>query len=122
MSSELVLVSQSHIYSFLGGTRAEAFPSRANDLLKHEVILWGHRAGKQSFVLGGGYGGADGIFRYKLSFAPRGKSDFKVGKMVVDPNWYTELMSLRRAFEESAGNHWTPESGFFPWVSGVRRV
>ena len=71
VSAELVLVSVAHVYSFLGGTLAEAFAKRPNDLLKHEIILWGRQAGKRAFVLGGGYSGDDGIYRYKRSFAPQ---------------------------------------------------
>ena len=79
VSTELCFVSAEHVYSFLGGTLAEAFVLRANDLLKHEIIRWAKEAGKKTFVLGGGYGAADGIFRYKLSFAPQGERPFRVG-------------------------------------------
>ena len=72
VSTELVFVAAEHVYSFLGGTLTEALELRANDLLKHEIIRWARDAGRKTFVLGGGYGAADGIFRYKLSFAPKG--------------------------------------------------
>ena len=48
VSTELVLVSAEHAYSFLGGTLAEAFEVRANDLLKHEIIRWAKQAGKKT--------------------------------------------------------------------------
>jgi hypothetical protein len=114
VSSELVLVSAYHLYSFLGGTRADAFALRPNDLLKHEIILWGQRAGKQAFVLGGGYGGPDGIFRHKLSFAPGGEVPFRTSQMVLDPAAYDRLTATRAAWEARQGREWNARPGFFP--------
>jgi hypothetical protein len=114
VSSELVLVSARHVYSFLGGTLAEAFPLRPNDLLKHEVILWARQLGKRAFVLGGGYGGEDGIYRYKKSFAPQGSVDFLVGKAIHDRAGYERLLARRRDWETQQGNPWQPKPGYFP--------
>src|ERR1035437_830753 len=111
--SELVLVSAYHIYSFLGGTLAEFFPLRPNDLLKHQVIAWGRAQGKHAFVLGGGYQDSDGIFEYKLAFAPTGASTFRVVRWTHDPGRYASLVA-RRADWESGQRNWTPRLGFFP--------
>jgi Acetyltransferase (GNAT) domain len=105
VSSELVLLSQLNAYSFLGGTDSEAFDLRPNDLLKWELILWAKQAGKRRFVLGGGYGPDDGIFRYKRSFAPHGLVPFFTGSRVLEPELYDELT-------ERAGG--TGEGAFFP--------
>lgn len=118
VSTELVLVSTRHIYSFLGGTRAEAFHMRPNDLLKHEVILWGRRQGKQAYVLGGGYGGGDGIYRYKLSFAPKGGVPFRTGQIIFDEKAYKRLTESRASWERGAGREWSPSLGFFPEYRG----
>jgi hypothetical protein len=91
VSSELVLLSEHHAYSFLGGTRSDAFELRPNDLLKWELILWAKERGKRRFVLGGGYEDGDGIFRYKRSFAPHGLVPFFVGRRVLQPALYAEL-------------------------------
>ena len=93
VSSELVLLSEHNAYSFLGGTDSGAFERRPNDLLKWELILWLKEAGKRRFVLGGGYGESDGIFRYKRSFAPRGLFPFHVGRRVLQPEVYDELVA-----------------------------
>ena len=111
---EGAVVSESHIYSFLGGTRAEAFDLRPNDLLKHEIILWGQRSGKRAFVLGGGYGGPDGIFRYKLSFAPKGEVPFRTSQIVFECDAYDRLVAMRAAWEVRQGREWQPRPGFFP--------
>jgi hypothetical protein len=114
VSTELVLVSAEHVYSFLGGTLVEAFELRANDLLKHEVIRWAKEAGKKTFVLGGGYGAADGIFRYKLSFAPQGERPFCVGTRVFDRAACDRLTARRLAWEHERGRDWAPAENFFP--------
>jgi hypothetical protein len=93
VSSELVLLSATNAYSFLGGTDEEAYAARPNDLLKWELILWLKEQGKHRFVLGGGYRDGDGIFRYKRSFAPHGLVPFYVGRRVLRRELYDELAS-----------------------------
>lgn len=110
ISTELVLVSQNNIYSFLGGTLDEYFEMRPNDLLKYEMINWGHGMGKKKFVLGGGYVPMDGIFQYKLAFAPDGVVPFYVGKQIFIPKKYTELIGNRRNLDHT----WNPDENFFP--------
>ena len=109
-STELVLVGATHTYSFLGGTVAEAFALRPNDLLKHAIIDWSRAQGKQAFVLGGGYAPDDGIFRYKKAFAPEGVVPFYVGRRTYDEARAAELVARRRAAEPG----WLPAEGFFP--------
>jgi hypothetical protein len=105
VSSELALVSATSAYSFLGGTHEDAFALRPNDLLKVELFRWAQAAGKQRFVLGGGFEPDDGIFRYKRSFAPQGLVPFEIGTRVLRPDAYTELTGR-------AGG--PREPGFFP--------
>jgi predicted N-acyltransferase len=114
VATELVLVSATHLYSLLGGTRADAFDSRPNDLLKHAVIEWGIEQGKTAYVLGGGKDGADGIFRYKLSFAPRGAVTFTVGKRIHDDRANDRLIRRREGWEQQRGNGWQAKDGYFP--------
>lgn len=114
VSTELVLRSSRRLYSYLGGTLAEAFDKRPNDLLKHEVAEWGRSQGLSAYVLGGGYGGPDGIFKYKLSFAPAGEVPFRVGRAVHDLDAVRGLVDRRRAFAAASGAAWSPRQGFFP--------
>lgn len=114
VSSELVLVSQNHIYSFLGGTLPEAMPFGTNDLLKLAIIEWGREQGFDSFVLGGGFQPDDGIFRYKRAFAPDGVVPFKVGRWVLDQSTYKTLVNHRKNWEGIHGRNWVPAEGFFP--------
>lgn len=112
IASELVLSSVENVYSFLGGTDPEMFAHRPNDLLKHEIIRWAAGQGKKRFVLGGGYHKDDGIYRYKLSFAPRGATPFRVGFRVLDAGLYDALM--RNRFGEAHDRRSAPAGGYFP--------
>jgi CelD/BcsL family acetyltransferase involved in cellulose biosynthesis len=114
VSSELVLRSDRHLYSFLGGTDERFFPMRPNDLLKHEVIEWGTRQGLAGYVLGGGPEAGDGIFRYKRSFAPHGVRPFRIGTRVFRPDAYDALVVERRRQASEASLEWMPSPSFFP--------
>jgi len=114
VSSELVLLSHRHAYFFLGGTLAEAFELRPNDLLQHETFRWCRDAGKQALVLGGGYRGSEGLLRYKKCFAPGGEVPFRVGLKVHDPARAAELVETRRRWEQARGAGWSPDPTFFP--------
>ena len=52
VSTELVLVSDESVYSFLGGTNPDAFSVRPNDLLKYTIIKWAQSKGKKRFIPG----------------------------------------------------------------------
>lgn len=118
VSTELVLLSTSHMYSFLGGTRGEAFDMRANDILKHSIVEWGVEKGKKAYVLGGGYESGDGIFKYKISFAPNGQVPFRVGSHIYDPTLYMGLVRTRERWESEQGVNWQPRQDFFPEYRG----
>ena len=114
ISTELVLVSNENIYSFLGGTKENYFYLRPNDLLKHEIILWGIRQKKKRYILGGGYNGEDGIYKYKKSFAPNGITDYKVAEIIFDNNMYEKLIEIRAKEEYIKGRNWKPRQDYFP--------
>jgi lipid II:glycine glycyltransferase (peptidoglycan interpeptide bridge formation enzyme) len=118
VSTELVLVSAARIYSFLGGTDAAWFHVRPNDLLKVEIMNWARSAGKTEFVLGGGYARGDGIYRYKLSFAPNGSVPFSIGSRVLNARAYEQLIDSRREFATMQGSQWEPNPEYFPAYRG----
>lgn len=96
ISTELVLYGSENCYSFLGGTNQDFFHMRPNDFLKYEIIKWAKSKGLKRFILGGGSGDDDGIFKYKKSFAPNGVCDFYIGKKIFDKGKYKKLMELRK--------------------------
>lgn len=111
VSSELVLTGPQSAYFFLGGTDADAYADRPNDLLKHAIMDALAARGLRRYVLGGGYGGEDdGVLRYKRAFAPNGIETYRVGRRTFDPAAADLLVQMRQAQE--AG--WTPRAGFFP--------
>lgn len=114
VSTELVLISANRIYSYLGGTDAAWFHVRPNDLLKVEIMNWARCAGKTEFVLGGGNARTDGIYRYKLSFAPRGSVPFSIGSRVLSADAYGQLIESRRTFAARQGAQWQPKPEYFP--------
>jgi hypothetical protein len=115
VSTEIVLQSRLHLYSFLGGTTTEAYPKRPNDLLKHEISRWGLHNNKRSFVLGGGYGGKqDGIFKYKLTLSPEGSVPFRVARIVHNQAALGELCETRRKWENESHKDWDPQPHYFP--------
>jgi hypothetical protein len=114
ISSELVLVSEENVYSFLGGTDSRRLDLRPNDFLKFKIIVWAKNEGKKRFVLGGGYKPGDGIFQYKLSFAPDGSVPFLVGQRVLRQDLYDQLTMNRLSLANSEGTEWIPCEGYFP--------
>ncbi|HTF56174.1 MAG TPA: GNAT family N-acetyltransferase [Planctomycetota bacterium] len=114
VSSELVLLSEEHAYFYLGGTLAEAYHLRPNDLLQHEMFRYCRDAGLKWCVLGGGYRPDDGVLRFKRSFAPGGELPFRVGVKVYDAEECSRLVERRRAWERAEGREWTPAPDFFP--------
>lgn len=92
ISAEIVLCSDTTVYSFLGGTLEDYYEVRPNNLLKHGIILWARDSGFDAYLLGGGPGGSDGIFEYKRSFAPDGEVDFTVASRVHDKGIYDNLI------------------------------
>jgi len=111
ISTELVLYSPETVYSFLGGTREEAFDKRPNDLLKYKVMLWAKEHGISNYVLGGGYMPEDGIYRYKKSFAPNGEYGFFTGQRINDAEGYKRLVDTRI---DSLNGTWQSREGYFP--------
>lgn len=91
IASELVLISDSNVYSFLGGTLADHFGLRPSDLLKYQITKWARTKGFDRFVIGGGHKPHDGIFAFKEAFAPGSIQPFHTGKMIFDEKMYRSL-------------------------------
>ncbi|MFV8370406.1 GNAT family N-acetyltransferase [Flavobacterium sp. LB2R40] len=93
VSSELLLVSEDAIFSFLGGTNEHYFDKRPNDFLKVEALNWARSIDKKYYVLGGGYGFEDGIFKYKKSFFPNDVVSYYTGRKIINNKVYNELLN-----------------------------
>jgi hypothetical protein len=116
ISTEMVLISDDSIYSFLGGTLGEGFEKRPNDLLKFELINWARQMGKKYFVLGGGYGAEDGIFKYKKSFFPNDTVEYFTGRWEINPELYStiEKNTMENYFKNNEYSELIIKTDFFP--------
>ncbi|QQX81816.1 GNAT family N-acetyltransferase [Shewanella sp. KX20019] len=94
VSTELLLISDNTIYSFLGGTLKESFSKRPNDFLKYVITNWAREQGISYFVLGGGYGKDDGIFEYKKAFFPSDIVSYYTGRKVLNSAMYDEVSKV----------------------------
>lgn len=114
VSVDLVLLRARTAYYHLGGTSADAFGLRPNDLVKTAAMEYARSAGRTRFVLGGGLHDGDGLERYKRGFAPRGAQDFCTTERILDPVVHGSLvrdLESRVRAERAAG-------GFPDWVDG----
>lgn len=103
ISSELLLVSEDSIYSFLGGTDDKYFDKRPNDFLKVEALNWARKQNIKYYVLGGGYGFEDGIFKYKKSFFPNDVVNYYTGRKVINEEVYTSLVNETNKYNKLNG-------------------
>lgn len=116
ISSELLLVSNATIFSFLGGTDDKYFDKRPNDFLKVEALNWARIAGKKYYVLGGGYGFEDGIFKYKKAFFPNNVVPYYTGRKILNQEVYNELVQKVSQLRQDSGLQGLElsDSSFFP--------
>lgn len=116
VSAELILLSNTTLYSFLGGTYAEFFDSRPNDFLKINVLNWARENGYGYYLLGGGRTNGDGLYCYKKSFFPKDNDvTFYTGRKVLNLNIYKKLVSETKLIDFCSDNKKiTISEGFFP--------
>lgn len=95
VSAELLLLGGDKIYSFLGGSEADYFKYRPNDLLKLEVLNWGRKNGYAHYFLGGGRMDDDSLFKYKKNFFPKDpEAVFYTGRKIIDKEVYKNLTGI----------------------------
>ena len=119
VSSELLLISKDSIYSFLGGTDEKYFEKRPNDFLKVEALNWARNQGKKYYVLGGGYGLEDGIFKYKKGFFPNDVVNYYTGRKILNKTIYDQLVRKISLLRQDKGLEElnTKDDTFFPLYS-----
>lgn len=96
ISTELVIMDNNNMYSYLGGTNSDYYSYHPNHFIKYEIIKWGNEHHYKNFVLGGGYGVDDGIYLFKKGFAPDGIYQFYTGKKVFNEEVYNRLVDIRK--------------------------
>lgn len=115
ISTELVLLSNDTMYSFLGGTNADYFNVRPNDFLKIKTLDWARKQGYDYYVIGGGLSDGDGLYKYKKKFFPKEEDIFFYsGRKVLNEDLYKELNSKLNKDLEIENNLEDISIGFFP--------
>ena len=104
ISTELVLIDDDTLYSYLGGTVSEYFHTRPNDFLKIAVLNWGRENNFKYYILGGGREDEDNLYKYKKTFFPNDKDAiYYTGRKIVNFEAYNKLVKqkcLKNQFEE----------------------
>lgn len=100
-SGGLFTLCNSIIQYHLGGTDSRYLELAPSKLLFDTVRLWGVNVGATIFHLGGGLGSQqDSLFRFKSGFSNL-QCQFKVWRMIVNPEVYEELTERRRIWSET---------------------
>ena len=93
ISTELLIVNEDVMYSYLGGTISDYFKLRPNDFLKIEMIKWGLQNNINYYALGGGRKDGDSLYQYKKAFFPKDEDVmFYTGRKVINKGHYKNLM------------------------------
>lgn len=114
ISTELMLLGNDTVYSFLGGTDENYFSSRPNDFLKIKAMEWGYSLGKQFYILGGGRKNRDNLFNYKKTYFPKDTDViFYTGRKIISEEKYHILNSFCKEHHTKAYQN-NLEHNFFP--------
>ncbi|MBP6927490.1 MAG: GNAT family N-acetyltransferase [Caldisericales bacterium] len=102
-------------YSYLSATNRDYQELRPNNLLFFDMLLKCKERGCHSFVLGGGAGGEDGTYLFKLNFSQLEKDFFIYDRLHI-PDLYLKLIELKTEYEHNCSHEdFDPQSvSFFP--------
>ena len=106
------------LHYHLGASREDALPLAPNNLMFHQVALWGQQHGFERLHLGGGRSNApdDALLRFKKRFSPHVLT-FHIGKRIQQPERYAMLCDL---WQEQAGR--PAPAGYFRPYRLIRRL
>ncbi len=117
ISTELFLISEATMYSFLGGTDSDYFKLRPNEFLKISAIKWANEEGLRYYMIGGGLsnGKEDKLYLYKKKYFPFDEDiDFYTGRKVVLPSKYAEFTEASSHKLSENNTIEDIKKGFFP--------
>jgi lipid II:glycine glycyltransferase (peptidoglycan interpeptide bridge formation enzyme) len=91
-ANALFFAAQPWLHYHLSGTTERGRTAAAANLILFEAAGWAQERGFSEFHLGGGYGGReDSLFEFKVRFAPQGRREGAIGKLVHDQERYRHL-------------------------------
>ncbi|MFC5045346.1 NeuD/PglB/VioB family sugar acetyltransferase [Aquimarina hainanensis] len=115
ISTELILVNDNTLYSYLGGTLSDYFYTRPNDFLKIEVMNWARKHHYKYYILGGGRSDGDSLYKYKKSFFPNDQDvTYYTGRKIINPEQYMKLVLQKCNMTENMTCETDIKKGFFP--------
>ncbi|MBQ4915652.1 GNAT family N-acetyltransferase [Maribacter sp. MMG018] len=118
ISTELFLISEATMYSFLGGTDSDYFKLRPNEFLKISAVKWANEEGLKYYLIGGGLsnGKEDKLYLYKKKYFPFDDDiDFYTGRKIVMPEQYLECLKLSGVtVDDDRAAIENVREGFFP--------
>lgn len=117
ISTELFLISESTMYSFLGGTESNHFKLRPNEYLKISAVKWANEERLNYYMIGGGlsFGKEDNLYLYKKKYFPFDDDiDFYTGRKIIMPNKYLEFVQASGQKESGNDALENIQEGFFP--------
>ncbi|TYA71859.1 GNAT family N-acetyltransferase [Seonamhaeicola marinus] len=93
ISTELIIIDNHTLNSYLGGTLSDYFNYRPNDFLKVETIKWGLENNMKYYSLGGGRKDNDNLYSYKKTFFPKDNDAiFYTGRKIINNEVYNILL------------------------------
>ncbi|MFD0836306.1 NeuD/PglB/VioB family sugar acetyltransferase [Mariniflexile aquimaris] len=123
ISTELLILNDDTMYSYLGGTLSAYFDLRPNDFLKIEMIKWGLENDIAHYALGGGRTNNDSLYHYKKAFFPKDDDViFYTGRKIVNQEMYQSLIKDIEVLKyEEVINDVTNRNFYFPYYRNPKK-
>ncbi|GAA4282100.1 NeuD/PglB/VioB family sugar acetyltransferase [Gaetbulibacter aestuarii] len=122
ISTELLIINDDIIFSFLGGTISEYFSMRPNDFLKIEVIKWAIENDLKYYALGGGRKNGDSLYQYKKSFFPNDDDVmFYTGRKIINKKVYSQLMKTHINDSKTIDQNYKDPDEYFPLYNKIEK-
>ncbi|MBO9129995.1 GNAT family N-acetyltransferase [Bacillus sp. 165] len=109
ISAALCMYEGDFLHYHLGCSKKEYLHLGTNVFQFHNIALWGKENGCRTFHLGGGHVGRDSLFQFKHRFHQEGTVGFYVGKKILQPERYQELVGKWEEYYSQQALE-----GFFP--------
>ena len=96
IAAAIMYYNDRFIHYHLAGTITEYRKYAPSNLLLYEAACWASQNGIKKFHLGGGITQDDNLFAFKKQFNKNGRLPFVIGRTVLNPESYGQLMQLRK--------------------------
>lgn len=111
IAMSIILFANNRMHYHLSGAKYEFRSLAPTNLILYEAARWGCVQDFKSFHLGGGLGsGEDGLFKFKKAFNRNSGLQFSIGKDIIMPVMYEELVKIRKREDV----HFDANSSYFP--------